>query len=129
MNVNWYLIVSALVPYKKVELAMETAEATGKRLVVIGGGPLYERFAAHRLPNVELLGHVSRARIIERLGRARSLILWGDTDRVLDPSGVAILQAALDHPVTVVMKRCGHAPMIERPQETAEHYLRFLQGV
>lgn len=72
-------------------------------------------------PRVPLEPYLSRI-------RARSLILWGDTDRVLDPSGVTILQAALDHPVTVLMKSCGHAPMIERPQETAEHYLKFLTG-
>jgi pimeloyl-ACP methyl ester carboxylesterase len=25
------------------------------------------------------------------------------------------------------MKDCGHMPMLERPAETADHYLRFLQ--
>src|SRR5436190_1639183 len=35
---DYHVIVSALVPYKKVELAF----ATGKKLVVIGGGPLFD---------------------------------------------------------------------------------------
>jgi pimeloyl-ACP methyl ester carboxylesterase len=28
----------------------------------------------------------------------------------------------------VIMKDCGHLPMIERPQEAAEHYLTFLKS-
>ena len=43
-------------------------------MVIIGGGPLLEELRARSGPNVELLGSVSRDRIIERLGRARSLI-------------------------------------------------------
>src|SRR6266550_1373652 len=57
-----HVIVSALVPYKRVELAIETFERSGKRLVVIGKGPLYDTLAARRSPNVELLGFVSKAR-------------------------------------------------------------------
>ncbi|HEX7193012.1 MAG TPA: glycosyltransferase [Thermoanaerobaculia bacterium] len=80
-----HVIVSALVPYKRVELAIETFERSGKRLVVIGKGPLFEKFAARRSPNVELLGFVSKARIIERLSRARSLILPGVEDFGITP--------------------------------------------
>jgi glycosyltransferase involved in cell wall biosynthesis len=80
-----HVIVSALVPYKRVDLAIEAFERSGKRLVVIGKGPLYERFAARRSPNVELLGFVSKARIIERLSRARSLILPGVEDFGITP--------------------------------------------
>src|SRR5258708_19603603 len=38
------VIVSALVPYKRVELAIETAAATGRGLVVIRRGPLPQSF-------------------------------------------------------------------------------------
>jgi glycosyltransferase involved in cell wall biosynthesis len=82
---NEHVIVSALVPYKRVELAIETFERSGKRLVVIGKGPLFEKLAARRSPNVELLGFVSKARIIERLSRARSLILPGVEDFGITP--------------------------------------------
>lgn len=80
-----HVIVSALVPYKRVELAIETFERRGTRLVVVGKGPLYEKLAARRSPNVELLGFVSKARIIECLSRARSLILPGVEDFGITP--------------------------------------------
>ncbi|HJQ39217.1 MAG TPA: glycosyltransferase [Thermoanaerobaculia bacterium] len=78
---DYHLIVSALVPYKKVDLAF----ATGKRLVVIGGGPLYEELKRRGGPNVAMLGSVSREVIIEKLARARSLILPGVEDFGITP--------------------------------------------
>ena len=54
------------------------------------------------------------------------LILWGDTDRLLDVSIIQNMTPALPHASVVVMKACGHTPMIERPEETSEHYLAFL---
>jgi glycosyltransferase involved in cell wall biosynthesis len=78
---DYHLIVSALVPYKKVDLAF----ATGKRLVVIGGGPLFEELQRRGGPNVTMLGSVSREVIIEKLARAQSLILPGVEDFGITP--------------------------------------------
>jgi glycosyltransferase involved in cell wall biosynthesis len=80
---DFHVIVSALVPYKRVDLAIEAAR--GRRLVIIGSGPLrpgLERLAG---PNVTFLGSVSREVVIERLTRARSLILPGVEDFGITP--------------------------------------------
>jgi len=58
----------------------------------------------------------------------KTLILWGDTDRLISVSCVGILQKGLVNSQTVIMKKCGHVPMIERPKETAEHYLKFISA-
>ena len=58
----------------------------------------------------------------------RTLILWGDTDRLLDVSCTEVLEKGLPSSTTVIMKDCGHVPMMERPEETAQHYLEFLQA-
>ena len=55
----------------------------------------------------------------------RSLLVWGDNDRVLHPSGLEIIAARLSNVETVLMNRMGHVPMLERPAETAADYLRF----
>jgi abhydrolase domain-containing protein 6 len=60
--------------------------------------------------------------------KARTLVLWGANDRVIDVSAVQVLEKGLPDCTTVIMKDCGHLPMIERPQESAEHYLAFLKG-
>ncbi len=60
--------------------------------------------------------------------RARTLILWGDSDRLLDVSCAQVLEKGLPSSSTVIMKDCGHAPLMERTKETAQHYLDFLQA-
>ena len=54
-----------------------------------------------------------------------TLITWGDEDRALSVGTVPVLEALLPHAQAVVMPHVGHAPMIERPQQSAEDYLRF----
>jgi pimeloyl-ACP methyl ester carboxylesterase len=61
--------------------------------------------------------------------QAATLLLWGDEDRVLDVSSIEVMKPLLKKPTVVIMKDCGHVPMIERPEETAEHYQAFLDSV
>lgn len=82
---DYHLVVSALVPYKRIDLAIDAAVSGGKRLVVIGGGPLLDKLRQNRRTNVELLGPVPTPVIIERLARARSLILPGVEDFGITP--------------------------------------------
>lgn len=54
------------------------------------------------------------------------LIIWGEFDRVLDVSSIDVMRPLLPQAKVVVMRNTGHIPMLERPQETAAHYLEFL---
>jgi abhydrolase domain-containing protein 6 len=58
--------------------------------------------------------------------QAPTLLLWGDRDRLLDVSSIEVMRPLLKKPSVVIMANCGHAPMVERPEETARHYLAFL---
>jgi len=58
-----------------------------------------------------------------------TLILWGDEDRALSVGTVPVLRTLLPNAQAVVMPHIGHAPMIERPKESAEDYLRFREGL
>lgn len=58
--------------------------------------------------------------------RARTLILWGDADRVLSVSSAKVLQKGIEKSKVVILKDCGHMPMLEKPEETARHYLEFI---
>jgi glycosyltransferase involved in cell wall biosynthesis len=82
---DFHVVLSALVPYKRVELAIDAVENSGRRLVVVGGGPLLTQLRARSTPNVQFLGHVSRDVIIDHLGRAQSLILPGVEDFGITP--------------------------------------------
>ncbi len=56
------------------------------------------------------------------------LIVWGDTDKILDVGGVAVLEKNVKNYKTIIMKDTGHIPMMEKPRESASHYLSYLKG-
>ena len=56
-----------------------------------------------------------------------TLIVWGEQDRVLHVSGAKILEAVMPNAKTEIMDAVGHLPMIEKPEETAELYLGFIE--
>lgn len=55
----------------------------------------------------------------------RTLLVWGDSDRILHPGGQAELRPLFADVECILMRAMGHAPMLERPAETALDYLRF----
>ena len=57
------------------------------------------------------------------------LIIWGEYDRILDVSSVEKMRPLLPQAEVIIMEDTGHVPMLERPSETAVHYLRFLGRV
>jgi abhydrolase domain-containing protein 6 len=59
--------------------------------------------------------------------QAPVLIIWGDTDKILDAGGVAVLEKNLKNYKTVIMKDTGHIPMLESPKDTASHYVSYLK--
>jgi pimeloyl-ACP methyl ester carboxylesterase len=59
--------------------------------------------------------------------QAKTLILWGDTDNIIDVSSTEVFQKGIKNNKVVILKDCGHAPMIELPEETAKHYLEFIR--
>jgi len=54
-----------------------------------------------------------------------TLIVWGDEDRVLHVGTAEMLHTLLPRSRVIVMQHVGHIPMVERPQQSAQDYLRF----
>ncbi len=61
--------------------------------------------------------------------KAPTLILWSEKDRVLDISSVPLFEKGIRNHKTMIFKDCGHAPMIEKPKETAAAYSAFIQEI
>jgi abhydrolase domain-containing protein 6 len=61
--------------------------------------------------------------------KASTLILWGDKDRIIDISSVPVFEKGLKNHQTIIIKDCGHVPMLEKPQETATAYLAFIKNI
>jgi len=74
------LVVSALVPYKCVERAIEACAATGTPLRIVGDGPERGRLQHLAGPSVTFLGHRSDLEVRDEYQRARAVILAGEED-------------------------------------------------
>ncbi len=71
---DYYLVVSALTPYKRLDLAVEAANRLGRRLLVVGTGPEARRLRALAGSNVEFLGWRDDAQVADLYARCRALI-------------------------------------------------------
>ena len=71
---EFYLVVSALTPYKRVDLAVEACNRLGRRLVIVGTGPEDRRLRALAGPTVELLGWRDDAQTADLYTRCRALL-------------------------------------------------------
>jgi glycosyltransferase involved in cell wall biosynthesis len=83
---SFYVVVSRLVPYKRVDAIVEAFRGMpGRELVVIGDGPQRAAIEASRPPNVRLLGHAPREVVLDHLRRARAFVFAGEEDFGIAP--------------------------------------------
>ncbi|CAO0823293.1 hypothetical protein DFAR_3630004 [Desulfarculales bacterium] len=82
---NYYLVVSALVPYKRVDLAVLACGRMGRQLKVVGTGPELEALQSLAGPTVEFLGWQPDAALPGLYARARALIFTGEEDFGITP--------------------------------------------
>ena len=75
-----YLIVSALVPYKRVELAMDACSRLGRPLVIAGDGPDRARLETRADGAVTFTGSVPDDAIRDLYRSARAVLLPGEED-------------------------------------------------
>lgn len=75
-----FLIVSALVPYKRIELAMAACDRVGATLRIVGDGPDRARLEAQAGRNVEFLGRLSDERVRDEYRQALAVVLPGEED-------------------------------------------------
>lgn len=77
---DFYLVVSALAPYKRFDLAIDACARLGKKLVVIGSGQHAAKLKAAAGPNVSFLGWQPDEVIRDHLRRAKALLFPGEED-------------------------------------------------
>lgn len=113
---EFYLCAGQLVPYKCADLAVEACRRTGRRLVVVGEGPLESRLRAMAGDGIEFRGACPDAELRDLYQRCRALIFPGEED-----FGIVPLEAmACGAPVvalgrggaleTVIGSRAGEPP-------------------
>lgn len=83
---DFYVTVSRLVSYKRVDLIVDAFRAMPRRkLVVIGSGPDFDLLRRQCPPNVELLGWQSDEVVQDYLGRAKAFVFAAHEDFGISP--------------------------------------------
>lgn len=75
-----FLIVSALVPYKRIDLAVEAFNRNGRPLRIVGIGPDIARLRRAARPNIRFLGALSPQDLLREYQSAAALIMPGEED-------------------------------------------------
>ena len=82
---DFYLVVSELVPYKRIDLAVEAFSRNGKRLLVIGEGSERKSLEERAASNVEFLGRQPFSVLKESYSKCRAFIFPGIEDFGITP--------------------------------------------
>jgi glycosyltransferase involved in cell wall biosynthesis len=77
---EFFLTASRMVPYKRIDLVVETFSQLGLPLVVIGDGPDFRKVKKKAKKNVELLGYQSDSVLTEYLQKARAFVFAAKED-------------------------------------------------
>jgi glycosyltransferase involved in cell wall biosynthesis len=114
---DYYLIVSRLIPYKRIDLAVEAfRQLPQEKLVIVGDGRDLPVLQAAAGPNVTFLGYQERAQIRELLRGCKAFLFPG-----LEDFGIAPVEAmSVGRPV--IAFGGGGALDTVAPGVTGEHF-------
>ena len=79
-HADYFLVAGALVPYKRVDLAVHAFNQSGDRLVIAGSGPERGRLGEIAGPNIEFRGHVPDDELRRLYAGCRALVFPGEED-------------------------------------------------
>jgi glycosyltransferase involved in cell wall biosynthesis len=77
---DYFLIVSELVAYKRIDTAVRVFSKSGRKLRIVGDGPEYRRLKRLAAPNVEFCGRVSDEELRIQYARCRAHVSTGEED-------------------------------------------------
>ncbi len=103
---DFYITISRLVPYKKVDLIVKAfGILNDKKLIVVGDGPEISRLKKMATPNVEFLGHVGD--IAPLLSLAKGFVFAAEED-----FGIAPVEAAASGTPVLAFAKGGAAETV-----------------
>lgn len=84
-HADYFLIVSTLAPYKKIDLAIQLFNKIGQQLLIIGDGPHKPYLQSIAAPNVSFLGFKDDDAVVEYYQNCRAFIFPGEEDFGITP--------------------------------------------
>jgi glycosyltransferase involved in cell wall biosynthesis len=128
---DFYLVVSQLVPYKRIDIAIDAFNALGKRLVIIGRGSELESLKRRAGRTIEFLGSQPKEVLQDHYRRCRAFIFPGIEDFGITPleamaSGRPVIALAAGGALeTVVEGQTGYFFDEQTPEALAAAVRKF----
>jgi glycosyltransferase involved in cell wall biosynthesis len=105
---GYLLLVSRLLPYKNVDVAMAAVQDLPERLVVVGTGPLEARLRAQAPANVRIVTGLTDAQLRWTYARASALVAPS-----LEDYGLTPIEAAAFGVPTVALRAGGYLDTVD----------------
>jgi glycosyltransferase involved in cell wall biosynthesis len=99
---DYFLIVSELVAYKRVNLAVQTFSKNGRKLKIVGDGPEFSRLRKSAAGNIEFCGRVPDEELRRLYARCRAFVMPGEED-----FGIATVEAIASGKAVIAFGRGG----------------------
>jgi glycosyltransferase involved in cell wall biosynthesis len=126
---HFYLTVSRLEAYKRVDLLVDAfSRAGGRRLVVVGSGTELTRLRAMAGPNVTFTGRLPTAQVVDYMQRARAFLFAG-----IEDFGIVMAEAQACGTPVIAFARGGAAEIVREdtgvlfPEQTPAALLEALR--
>lgn len=121
----YFLVVSAFVPYKRIDLAIEACARTGDRLVIVGDGPDVNHLKAISRGNTEFRGAVADEELRNLYAGCKAVLFPGEEDFGIVPveamaSGKPVIAYARGGALETVIDAPGFRTGVLFAEQTVE---------
>lgn len=128
---DFYLVVSRLLDYKRIDLAVDACSRSQQRLLVVGTGPALNRLQRRAGPSTEFLGWQPEEQVTRLMQTCRGLLVPGEED-----FGITAVEAMAAGAPVIGLDRGGTAETVVHgstgilfAQQTVEDVVRALDEV
>jgi len=105
---DYFLMVSEMVAYKRLDYAIRCFTRSGRRLKVVGAGPDYKSLKKQAGPSVEFCGRVTDTELRDLYARCRALVVPGEED-----FGINMVEALASGKPVIALARGGAIEIVE----------------
>jgi glycosyltransferase involved in cell wall biosynthesis len=105
---EFFLVVSQLVPYKRIDIVVDAFNKCGRPLIVIGDGPERRRLESRAKHNIRFVGFQPQSLVLEAMQRCKAFVFAGEED-----FGIVLAEAQACGKPVVAWGRGGALEIVE----------------
>ncbi len=130
---DYYITVSRLVPYKRVDLIVEAFNRLKRKLLIVGDGPEIKNLKSMAKGNIEFLGFQKRDIVVKLLQRAKAFVFAAVEDFGIAPveaiaCGTPVVAYARGGVTETVKNGVNGILFFEQKPEAIENAIRFFEN-